>query len=168
MSAPNPDNDRGAMAVLGRTLCEARVSLYNLKKFDVATGDPVLAKVTPPSSDDRIGGRLPLAMLVPLTAVVLLRNAARAEAVAAPMMQLIGLAADQMVEGVEAARAMRLREQVDTPPEQALDSDPEVAAAGLLGLGLPEPYQGPGRPDKVFRAQIRVGRSGAPFGAVRG
>src|SRR5258708_4575676 len=108
------------MPLLGKTLGEARVSLYNLKKFDVANGDPVLARVDAPGADVRIDGHAAIALIVPLTAVTLLRNTARAAELASPMMQLIAIAADQMLEGEVTASALHLREQIDMDPLQAL------------------------------------------------
>lgn len=157
------------MGVFGKTLCEARISLYNLKRFDAETGEPVLATVAAPEPDERIAGQPAAALLVPLTAVILLRNASKQPAIASPMMQLIGLAADELLDGPDTARTLRLREQVAMDPSQMLDNDSEHAAAGILGIGLPELFDGGAlRPDKVFRAQVRVGRNGVPFGAVRG
>jgi hypothetical protein len=157
------------MGLFGKTLCEARIALYNLKRFAAETGDPVLATVAAPAPDERIAGQPATAILIPLTAVILLRGASKQPAIAGPMMQLIGLAADELLDGPETARTLRLREQIGMDPAQVLDDDPEYAAAGILGIGLPELFDGGAlHPDKVFRAQVRVGRSGVPFGAVRG
>ncbi len=157
------------MGLFGKTLCEARVSLYNLKRFDIASGDPVLAAVSPPPLDTQVGGRPAIAHLLPLTAVILLRNTARQGQVASPMMQLIGLAADDILAGPESARGLRLRDQVAMDPTQVLDDDAEHAAAGMIGVGLPELFDGgAGRPDKTFRAQVQIARGGIPVGAVRG
>src|ERR1051325_1060325 len=98
------------VGLFGKTLCEARVSLYTLKRFDIESGDPVLAAVSAPTLEERIGGQPAIAVLLPLTAGLLLRNVSRQQAVPSRMMQLTGLAADDMLEGADTARAIRLRE----------------------------------------------------------
>lgn len=156
------------MGLFGSTLFEAQVPLWNLKAFDVGTGDPVLAAVDLPDELAPVEGQPPLRLLGPLVAVTLLRNCSKQSELASPMMQLFGMVANAIMSGEEDARGLAIRESVHVDAMQLLDEDAHYRAAAVLAVGAPELYSGARtRAEKTFRAQLRQGR-GPVFGAVRG
>jgi hypothetical protein len=156
------------VALFGKVLCEARVPLWNLEAVD--DGEPAFASVAI-RDETNIDGRPSLAYLVPLVAVTLLRNSRNQRELASPMMQLIGLAAEAMRADEGRSRRLRMREAVSMTPEQMLSDDPEMAAAGMIGVGLPELVDASldTRPNTTFEGQLRMPRrGGVPLGVVKG
>jgi hypothetical protein len=149
------------------------VALWNLDTIDPTLGHRVRATVEVDSGDERLLGVEPVAFLVPLTAVAVIRHAPT-ESVG-PLVSLLGNAAELILQGENEARSIRIREglgealsEVDSALLEA-EAGSESFAAWTLATGAPElvARDNSGRAFKTVKARLKE-RKEAYFATVSG